>query len=115
MVDLSVLEIKEALKTGKIPVSPPKLKVGDVVKIKSDRKNKDFVGYNGTIGIVEQVYEFSADIRVWRELIPQVHFQFLQLIEGDLVTLKVTISQSLLRNLMVTFDRLEDSITSDVR
>lgn len=89
----------------------PTLKVGDVVKIKSDRKNKDFVGYNGTIAIVEQVYEFSADIRIWQKLLPQVHFQFLQLIEGDLVTFKVTITQGLLRNLMITFDRFEDSIT----
>ena len=112
MVDLPVETIKQKLENptfiGKREL--PELKVGDVVRIKSDRNNKDFVGYNGTIAICDRVYENSADVRMWKQLIPSVHKQFLQPVEGDTVTLKVTLSKEKLKNLMLAYDSIEEAL-----
>ncbi len=112
MVDLPVESIKQKLENPQFiePRELPELKVGDVVRIKSDRKNKDFVGYNGTIAICDRVYESCADIRIWQQLIPSVHKQFLQLIEGETVTLKVTLSKEKLKNLMLVYNNIEEAI-----
>ncbi len=112
MVNLPIESIKQKLENptfiGKREL--PEIKVGDVVRIKSDRKNKDFVGYNGTIAICDRVYENSADVRMWKQLIPSVHKQFLQPVEGDTVTLKVTLSKEKLKNLMLAYDSIEEAI-----
>ena len=112
MVDLPVETIKQKLENPTFiePRELPELKVGDVVRIKSDRKNKDFVGYNGTYAICDRVYESCADIRIWQKLIPHVHKQFLQPIEGETITLKVTLDKKWLKNLMLAYDSIEEAI-----
>ena len=112
MVDLPVETIKQKLENPTFIFlrELPELKVGDVVRIKSDRNNKDFVGYNGTYAICDRVYESCADIRVWQQLIPHVHKQFLQPIKEETVTLKVTLDKEWLKNLMLTYNNIEEAI-----
>ena len=113
MVNLPVEVIEKKLENPSFidPNSYPEFKEGDVVKIKSDRNCGDFVGYNGQLAIVDTVYENSCDIRVWQKLIPHVSKQFLVPVEGDTVTLKLTVSKVNLKKLMVSFDRIEDAIS----
>ena len=113
IVNLPVESIKAKLENSSFidPNEFPEFKVGDVVQIKSDRKNGCFVGYNGNYAIVDTVYENSCDIRFWQQLITHVSKHFLTLVERDTVTLKLTLPKYKLQELMTSYDRLEDAIS----
>ena len=120
MVNMPIESIKQKLENPQFIESSdlPDLKVGDIVQIKSGaegnrkagRTNKDLVGYNKSYAIVDKVYDTSADIQVWQQLITGVHKQFLVLIEEEKITLPVTLDKEQLKDLMLNYNSIEDTI-----
>ena len=89
----------------------PKLKVRQLVQIKSDRTNPDLVGYNKSYAVITALNGASADIQIWQKKIIGVHIQFLVPVEAETITIPLTLDVQWLVNLMEAFDSLEDAIT----
>ena len=109
--DEPVKVIKQKLANPKVkPVRElPQLKVGQLVQIRSDRTNKDLVGYNKSYAVVKKLKRTCADIDVWGKLLTDIHLQFLNPVE-DKVAICANISPDFFLRIMANYESFDSAV-----
>ncbi len=109
--DEPVKVIKQKLANPKAkPVRDlPKLEIGQLVQIKSDRTNKDLVGYNKSYAVVKKLKRTCADIDVWGKLLTDIHLQFLNPVE-DKVAICANISPDFFLRIMANYESFDSAV-----
>ncbi len=88
----------------------PQLKVGQLVQIRSDRTNKDLVGYNKSYAVVKKLKRNCADIDVWGKLLTDIHLQFLSPIEEGKVAICANVSPQFLIRIMENYTDFDQAV-----
>lgn len=86
-------------------------KVGQLVKIESDRTDKRLVGYNLSVGVVTKVNPASVDIKIWGQEFNNVSPNDLAILdENNLPAICIAPSAEQFRNLISKFSCKEEII-----
>jgi len=96
-------------KQFKFEVKLPKLNIGQLVRIRSDRTDKRLVGHNTSYAVVLRLFSHTADIETWKsKIFTGVALQFLEPVK--VARLTATIQPQLLASILLNYSSFDEAI-----
>lgn len=90
------------------------LKVGQIVRISSDRTDKRLIGHNSGKAVITNKHITSVDLKLFDISFSNVSANDIELIEEDLLTICLSVNQADLSILIQAFERKEDIVKAAI-